>query len=77
VQGSSQVGVVGSDGKLQIRPVETAGQVGAMTIVDRGLSAGESVVVSDLARLRPGMAVHAVPASEGATESGTGSSGGR
>jgi membrane fusion protein (multidrug efflux system) len=76
VQGHSQVGVVGADGKLQIRAVETAGQVGAMTIVGRGVSAGERVVVSDLTRLRPGMAVHAVPASEGAAESGTGSSGG-
>jgi membrane fusion protein (multidrug efflux system) len=77
VQGRSQVGVVGPDGKLQIRGVTTAGQVGTMTIVDRGVSAGESVVVSDLARLKPGMAVHAVPASGEAGASGTGSSGGR
>jgi membrane fusion protein (multidrug efflux system) len=77
VQGSAQVGVVGPDGKLQIRGVTTAGQVGAMTIVDRGVSAGERVVVSDLTRLKTGIAVQAVPASGGAGASGTGSSGGR
>jgi RND family efflux transporter MFP subunit len=77
LQGKSQVGVVGSDDKLQIRGVTTAGQAGEMTIVDRGVSAGERVVVSDLTRLRPGMAVHAVPASGGAGASGIGSSGGR
>ncbi len=77
LQGHSQVGVVGADGKLQIRAVKTAGQVGSMSIVDQGVSAGENVVVSDLTRLTPGMAVHAVPASEGASASGTGSTGGR
>ena len=35
-----------------------------MTIVAEGLSAGENVIVSALARLRPGMPVHAVPATE-------------
>ena len=64
IQGNYQVGVVGADGKLQIRTVKTAGQVGSMAVVAEGLSAGENVVVSALARLRPGMPVHAVPAAE-------------
>lgn len=64
LQGNYQVGVVGADGKLQIRNVKTTGQVGSMAIVAEGLSAGENVVVSALARLRPGMQVHAVPAAE-------------
>lgn len=64
LQGNYQVGVVGADGKLQIRNVRTTGQVGSMAVVAEGLSAGEKVVVSALARLRPGMPVHAVPAPE-------------
>ncbi len=68
-QGSFQVGVVGPDGKFDLRTVKTAGQVGSMTIIDQGVRAGEKVVVSDLVRLRPGMAVHAVPASDKSTAS--------
>ena len=64
LQGTYQVGVVGPEGKLQIRTVRTTGQVGSMAVVAEGLSAGENVVVSALARLRPGMSVHAVPATE-------------
>jgi membrane fusion protein (multidrug efflux system) len=64
LQGNYQVGVVGADGKLQIRTVRTTGQVGPMVVVAEGLRAGENVVVSALARLKPGMAVLAVPATE-------------
>ena len=72
LQGNYQVGVVGADGKLAIRTVRTTGQVGTMAIVAEGLSAGENVVVSALARLKPGMAVHAIPATEqSATSAGT------
>lgn len=64
IQGTYQVGIVGDDGKLNIRNIKTTGQIGTMSIVGEGLSAGEKVVVSDLTRLRQGMAVHAVPAQE-------------
>jgi membrane fusion protein (multidrug efflux system) len=64
VQGTYQVGVVGSDGKIDIRVVQTAEQVGALWVIDKGLSAGDKVIVSDMAKLRPGIAVVAVPASE-------------
>jgi len=69
LQGNSQVGLVGADGKLEIRTVKVSGQVGAMSVVPEGLSVGEKVVVSSLARLRPGMPVHAVPAPEQSTTS--------
>jgi RND family efflux transporter MFP subunit len=69
VQGASQVGVVGSDGKFDIRVIRTADPFGTSLVVENGLSVGERVIVSDLARLRPGMLVRAVPASEGATAS--------
>jgi membrane fusion protein (multidrug efflux system) len=71
LQGSYQVGVVGADGKFDIRVVQTAEPFGAFTIVDKGVSAGDKVVVSDLTRLRPGMQVRAVPASDSATASTT------
>jgi membrane fusion protein, multidrug efflux system len=61
------VGVVGADGTLDLRTVQTAEQVGSMWIVEQGVSAGDKIVVSDLARLRPGMAVHPVPAEGTAT----------
>ncbi|HWE23503.1 MAG TPA: hypothetical protein VG496_06135, partial [Myxococcales bacterium] len=69
LQGSYQVGVVGEGGKLDIRPIKTAEQVGTQWIVTEGVSAGEKVVVSSLARLRPGMTVRAVPAEDASTAS--------
>jgi membrane fusion protein (multidrug efflux system) len=69
LQGTYQVGVVRADGKVDIRVVRTAEQVGTLSIIDKGVSAGDKVIVSDLARLKPGMAVHAVPASDNARPS--------
>jgi len=70
LQGTFQVAVVGGDGKLDLRTVKTAEQVGTMWIVTEGVSAGEKVVVSNLARLRPGSTVRAVPAEATSTASG-------
>jgi membrane fusion protein (multidrug efflux system) len=53
-----------ADGKLQIRSVATGEQIGAWLIITQGVRAGEKVIVSDLARLAPGMAVCAVSAHE-------------
>ena len=74
LQGNIQVGVVGPDGKLAIRNVRTTGQVGSMAIVTEGLSTGENVVVSALARLKPGMTVQAVPAAAEQTPASAGAS---
>jgi membrane fusion protein (multidrug efflux system) len=63
------VGVVGADGKVDIRVVQTAEQVGALSIIDKGLSAGDKVIVSDMAKLRPGITVRAVPASDSSSPS--------
>jgi len=40
-----------------------------MSIVDHGLSAGDKAVVSFIGRLKPGMQVHAVPATDQRTAS--------
>jgi membrane fusion protein (multidrug efflux system) len=69
LQGKYLVGVVGADGKFDLRPVKTSAQVGSMALVDQGLNAGDRAVVSFIARLKPGMAVHAVPASDKGTAS--------
>jgi len=70
LQGTYQVAVV-VDGKVDVRSVQTADQVGTMWIIDKGLSAGDKVIVSDYSRLRPGTPVNAVPASDNAKPSET------
>jgi membrane fusion protein (multidrug efflux system) len=69
LQGTYQVGVVGKDGKVDIRVVQTGPQIGSLWIVEKGLGAGDKVIVSDLMRLRPGMQVSATPASPDAAAS--------
>ena len=69
LQGINLVGLVGEDGKFSLRPVKTSAQIGAMSVVDEGVSVGEKVVVSFVARLKPGMPVHAVPAGDPVTAS--------
>jgi len=69
LQGSYQVGIVGSDDKVDIRVVRTAEQVGPLVVIENGVSAGEKVIVSNLTRLRPGVQVRAVPSSDNATAS--------
>jgi membrane fusion protein (multidrug efflux system) len=63
LQGTYQVGLVDKDSKVEIRVVQTGPQVGSLWIVEKGLSAGDKVIVSDLMRLRPGMPVSATTAS--------------
>jgi len=69
LQGSYQVGIVGSDGKVDIRPVRTAEQIGTLVVIEKGLSTGEKVIVSDLTRIRTGTQVRAVPTSDSSTAS--------
>jgi RND family efflux transporter MFP subunit len=69
LQGTYLVGVVKADGKFDLRPIKTTAHVGSRAVVDEGLSAGDRAVVSFIARLKPGMPVHAVPASDERTAS--------
>jgi len=69
IQGSYLVARVGSDGKVDFRPVQVGEQVGSLWIIEKGLSPGDKVIVSILARLRPGMPVHPVLASADALAS--------
>jgi RND family efflux transporter MFP subunit len=61
VQGIYQVGVVGSDNKVEIRAVKPGPQFGDMWVIDSGLKPGDKVVVDGLQRIRDGMVVAPSP----------------
>jgi membrane fusion protein, multidrug efflux system len=55
------VAVVLADGTTDIRAVEPGERQGDLWIIDKGLKAGESVIVSGLQYVRAGMTVKARP----------------
>jgi RND family efflux transporter MFP subunit len=61
LQGSYQVGVVGEDNKVEIRPVKVGERVGTEWIVDEGLKPGEKVVAEGIQRVSAGMMVNPKP----------------
>lgn len=61
LQGSYQVAVVGSDNKVEIRPITVAERMGTDWVVEKGLKAGERVVAEGVQRIRPGMTVNPKP----------------
>jgi RND family efflux transporter MFP subunit len=58
VQGSYQVGVVGNDNKVHIRPVKVGERVGTQWIVEQGLKPGERVIAEGTQKVREGMTVN-------------------
>ncbi|MCW3482154.1 efflux RND transporter periplasmic adaptor subunit [Neisseriaceae bacterium JH1-16] len=56
-QQGKMVWVVGQDNKATPTPIETADEVGHNVIVDKGLKAGDRVVIDNLIKLRPGAMV--------------------
>ena len=59
-QGGTIVRVVGPDGKVQLRPVTTGARIAGRWVIERGLQAGERVVV-DAGQLAEGLAVTTKP----------------
>lgn len=57
LQGGSRVAVAGTDGKAEIRNVELGPRTGDLWVVEKGLAAGDQVIVSGLQYLRAGTAV--------------------
>jgi membrane fusion protein (multidrug efflux system) len=51
------VWIAGPDGKATMRPVKTANWIGANWVVTGGLNEGDSVIVDNLMKLRPGAPV--------------------
>ena len=54
MQGIYQVAVIGPDNKAEVRAVELGARVGTMWIVEKGLSAGETVVIEGFSRVKNG-----------------------
>jgi membrane fusion protein (multidrug efflux system) len=61
LQGTYQVAVVGSDNKVQIRPVRVGERFGTQWIIEQGLKPGERVVAEGIQKVRAGMAVNPKP----------------
>jgi RND family efflux transporter MFP subunit len=58
LQGNYQVAVVGSDNKVQIRPVKVGERVGTEWIIEQGLKPGDRVVAEGLQKVRAAEAVN-------------------
>ena len=54
LQGGFLVGVVGAGNKVEIRPVIATDQVGSNWVIEKGLKAGELVIVEGLIKAKPG-----------------------
>jgi membrane fusion protein (multidrug efflux system) len=65
LQGVQQVAVVGPDDKVELRVVETGVRDGSLQVIEKGLEAGERVVVEGLQKVRAGSVVAPKPAAEG------------
>jgi membrane fusion protein (multidrug efflux system) len=61
LQGNYQVAVVGSDNKVQIRPVKVGERTGTDWIIEQGLKPGERVVAEGVQKVRGGMVVNPKP----------------
>jgi len=76
LQGSYQVGVVGADGKADIRVVQIGARVGSLWVIEKGLNPGEKVITEGFFRVKPGMLVNAKPAKAEGSEAAPASSAG-
>ena len=61
VQGSYQLGIVGADGKAEIRPVKVGARAGTDWVILSGLKPAEKVVVEGLQKIKSGAPVAAKP----------------
>ena len=61
VQGRTLVAVVGANSTIEVRPVQVGERIGGDWLIERGLAAGEQVVVEGVQKVRPGMTVTAKP----------------
>jgi membrane fusion protein (multidrug efflux system) len=61
LQGIYQVGVVTADNKVAIKSVKLGPQFGDKWVVESGITAGDSVIVDGLQRIKSGMTVDPTP----------------
>lgn len=62
IQGNPQIAVVGPDNKVDIHPIQTGPRIGGLLVVEKGLKAGDRVVVEGTQKVSAGLLVNAVPA---------------
>jgi membrane fusion protein (multidrug efflux system) len=67
VQGKYLIAVVGTDNKVEIRPVTVGEKVGAMWIVEQGLKPGDRVVAEGTQKVSDGIHVNPKAYSPGST----------
>lgn len=65
-KGRASVWLVNAEGKVENRDVVARRTHGTSWVIEEGLQGGERVIVTGLQRVRPGIAVRAVPAAEAA-----------
>ncbi|CAO3450729.1 efflux RND transporter periplasmic adaptor subunit [Azospirillum largimobile] len=73
-QQGSYVLVLDDQNRVQRRPVQTGAQVDQSLVVEKGLTAGETVVVGGVQKVRPGMVVQPTPAEQMADHAQAGAS---
>jgi membrane fusion protein (multidrug efflux system) len=61
LQGKMQIAVIGQDGKVDLRIVETGPTYASMQVITKGLQPGENVVVEGMQKLRQGTVVKTTP----------------
>jgi membrane fusion protein, multidrug efflux system len=61
LQDGYQVAVVGSDNKVEIRPIKPGERVGTLWLIDEGLKPGERVVAEGLQKVKQGLLVKPRP----------------
>jgi RND family efflux transporter MFP subunit len=66
LQGGYLVAVIGTDNKVNIRPIKVGPRVDTMWIVDEGLKPGDRVVAEGVQKVREGMEVQPKPFQQGA-----------
>lgn len=76
IQGKYLVAVVGTENKVDIRPVAVGERIGSDWIVSKGLQAGEQVIAEGTQKVRAGMTVNPKPFVLEAPAAGTPAAGG-
>ena len=61
LQGGYRVGIVGADGKAEIRAVEPGERTGDLWVIDKGLKPGETVIVTGLQFVKSGTPLKVKP----------------
>jgi membrane fusion protein, multidrug efflux system len=62
IQGNPQIAVVGTDNRVDIHPIQAGPRIGGFLVVEKGLKAGDRVVVEGTQKVSAGLLVNATPA---------------